>query len=305
MGYSQTEVSTLDAAGTTPADFIAELIAYFEAAPKRWQIKPSVASVAGEALVVERKTGPQESIALRRVSTTHLAGRIDHTRNITDAGNASAAATASAHASPEARTRTLSGLSSRFFVVECDDAFFVWFQNSAKTFMAEAVHSGIVYDPRNQGSVALGLSGHGIFMGQPFSSNQFTNYPWFNTSAAVLSGCSVIRSLDSGGVAKWGTPKMAELVSTSSSSIAHITADNAYRGVVPIPLQAITGPSQGQYVGNSRWIGAAPFEASLFPAKLPLLNKLDDGIDETWVYYNNASSSTCNVASWEHGVNPT
>jgi len=299
--YNTTKVTTLDAATTDLSDIIAALIAHFTAAPNQWQIKTGVASVAGEAFVIQEKTGARSDLAFRRVGTTQLAVVVAPDKDVTAAGGSASEPTVTGgNASPSCQTGTMSGLSTRFFVVEHDDAVTLLFQNSGKTFTPYGIHAGIILDPLNANDPDLGLTGHGAMVGAPAGSG--TNC-WAPTTTQANG--SRVRVFDDSGAADWvQITAVPSLPVSSSSSYASVSADEAVkspRGLMLVGLD-VNGPNDLQ-AGISRWFKAAPV-STVFP-NLNVRAVVQSATDEAWAYIKSTTGASGVVVSWERGVNFT
>lgn len=304
MAYSDTTVYTLDAATAALSDIIAALITHWTAAPGRWQLVSGAAPVAGEALAIVAKTSPTCHIGIRRQGTTQLASVVDPSMGITDVGDSSTAPTAGATASPDCRTGTISGVSTRLFVIEHDDAVTVVLQDSGKATTPFCLHIGRILTPLRESDAALGMDGHGALMGRPsddFGSG-ITN--WFYISSQTNG--SRVRVFDSGGNAQWIAPTWTVSIDSSSAVYAGANADGSILSPRPILVQAIdTNGTNDCVIGLTRWLAAAPVSTGLTNQLPRVLLQSPALADEAWMYLRHTAAVTGLVVSWERGVSPT
>lgn len=300
MAYSETKQYTLDAATTAFSDIIAALITHFTAAPGLWQLTPSVSPVAGQSLSIRAKVDSTCDIAIRRESTsTSINVLLDPGKSIT-LGNSTTATTGSATASPECKTLTITGISTRFFVIEYPDAINIVFQDSTKFWTPYAIHAGVIYEPFRPNWPALGIDGHGVLVGSPSATG--TNC-WSNTGSQTNG--SRLRVMDDGGGVNWVQAQSADLGTAlgGSTSLASTSPDGSVKLVVPIGITGSNINSTGDLnVGMMKYVGAAPAGSSpSFPSLSPR-SFIEASTDEAWVYIDISNSTTGLVFNTEKGA---
>lgn len=305
MAYSDTLTYTIDAASTSMADFMTAIISHFNTAPGLWQIKSGVASVAGEAVTIELKTGTAPDINIRRVSTTDLAVTADEANGITDSGDNATAPTTSATAYPEAQTGDITGLvlSTRFFICEYSDAIAIIFQDSGKTYTPIILHSGIGYEPaRGSSDVALGMTGSLNMAGEPSGSAPAGIQEW--SSATDVTDGPRIRTYDSGGGAHFDQVYIVDIDDSSGIDNSSTSEDGLIKVVRPAAIRATdVNGNANLFCGLMKYVGYAPYDTT-FVAENPL-TVLDAASNESWMYIGDAAAIHILVLNVEHNFVPT
>lgn len=306
MGYSDTKTFNITAAGTTGPNVIDALIAHFTSAPGRWEIKSGVSPVAGAALTIRRKTNPLEvgDINIRWDSAGYFWGAVDPSGTITASGNTTTAPTMGPNASPEARTNTLGSINAAIVVEEYDDAITILIRNAAKSVMLHGFHQGIGYMPNRQNGPTYGLTGHVNLVGAPSQGSPTGSaFFWLSTGTSSVANQSRVRGFNSAGVAVWSQAGSYQTVNASGNTISPISADEAIKFVQPLSIQALDYNGINDLsVGLSKWIGAAPFDSTVFPARLPG-QRMESPVEaEAWLYSRETVTATCFVINHEKSV---
>lgn len=310
MPYSDTQSFNLTAAGTTGPDVINALIAHFTAAPGRWEIKSGVSPAAGAALTIRRKIAPLEvgDINIRWDSSGYFWGAVDPDGTITASGNASTPPTMGSNASPEARTDSLGSINASLMVHEHDDCVTVLINNAAKTALLHGFHQGIGYVPVRANAGDFGLTGHVNLVGRPsMGSASGSLHFWIHTGTTTVSNQSRVRTWDTGGNAGWSQASTDQTgLAYGGSAVSPVSSDSAIKMAIPFSLRGndVNGTND-LLVGNVKWLAAAPFDSTVFPAQLPRVRIQSPSLDEGWMYINETATATSIVVSIEKTFIPS
>lgn len=260
-------------------------------------------SGAGDGFSIQADADTGHQMILRRTGASTIALSLQPGAVVTDVGDVSTPPTGTDANYLAERTFTLGtlGAGSKIWLVEMDDAFFVFFKSATGTTWQPSIHMGRVYVPDFPAlDIPLGRDGLGFMFGAP---TVHTSLPVFiynsnNTSTYPLLTAGLVRTANGRNY-----PIGINGNVTSTHAAADVAATYGFVRPTTIPLCVISSAFTQAYAN----IGRAKYMMRIGEPRAPLSRlDLNNATDQAWIVGGVVNSTTPQtiVFPWLRGVVP-